>query len=142
MPQVNTKNNAKQTFFREMVLGTLVYSVVLGFFNDYTSILQTKSYSITFAVAIVMQILTYITFLLKDVVVNYFNNKSGKYSKAGLVIGVWLIMFFSKFIFLAVIEFIFSNDVKISGFFGLLAIVITMTVAKQLVDYTYNALAD
>lgn len=142
MIQVSNEINTKQEFFKEMVLGTLVYSVVLGFFNDYTNILQTKSFSVTFGVAIVMQILTYGTFLLKDVVVKHFKNNTSKYSKAGLVFGVWLIMFFSKFVFLAVIEFIFSNDVKISGFFGLLAIVLTMTIAKQIVDYIYNALAD
>lgn len=142
MSQQIDKINPKQAFFREMVLGTLVYSVVLGFFNDYTNILQTKSFSVTFGVAIVMQILTYATFLLKDMVVKHFKNKNGKYSKAGLAFGVWLIMFFSKFVFLAVIEFIFSNDVKISGFFGLFAIILTMTIAKQLVDYIYRALAD
>ena len=47
--------------FRQMVLGILLHSVVLGFFNDDTDILHTRSYSVTFSVAIVMQLLTYLT---------------------------------------------------------------------------------
>ena len=125
-----------------MVLGTLVYSVVLGFFNDYTDILQTRSYSVTFSVAIVMQILTYATFQLKDMVVGHFKNRTGPINKPALAFSVWLIMFFSKFVFLGVISFIFSSSVYISGFVGLLVIIICMTVAKQLINYTYDKLGD
>ena len=66
MTDVQTAPHARQRLFRSMILGTLIYSVVLGLFNDYTSILHTRSYSTTFAVAVVMQILTYGTFFLKD----------------------------------------------------------------------------
>ena len=134
--------NPQQLFFREMVLGTLVYAVVLGFFNDYTTILSTSSYSITFLVAIVLQLLTYLTLLLKKKVANHFKQKNGTFSKVALVFSVWLILFLSKFIFLAVIDFLFGQYVQISGFVGLLAIILTMTIAKQLIDYVFNALAD
>ena len=58
MQRTDPTESPKQQLFREMVLGTLVYAVVLGFFEDYTDILNTWSYSTTFFVAIVMQILT------------------------------------------------------------------------------------
>jgi len=125
-----------------MVLGTLVYSVVLGFFNDYTSLLTTSSYSVTFMVAIVMQLLTYATLQLKNKVAYYFKQKSGRLSQVTLVISVWLVLFLSKFVFLAVIDFIFGQYVEISGFIGLLAIILTMTIAKQLIDYVFDKLAD
>jgi hypothetical protein len=124
-----------------MVLGTLVYAVVLGFFEEYTNILNTWSYSTTFFVAIVMQILTHITFWLKSLVVKYFKGKEGNTYKAALVFGVWLIMFFSKFVFLAVIDFIFGSSVEISGFVGLVVIILTMIIAKQLIDIAYAKLA-
>jgi hypothetical protein len=124
-----------------MVLGTLVYAVVLGFFEDYTEVLNTWSYSTTFFVAIVMQILTYITFWLKSLVVKYFQGKEGKKYVAALVFGVWLIMFLSKFVFLAVIDFIFGGSVGISGFVGLIFIIVTMTVLKKLIDVAYKKLA-
>lgn len=125
-----------------MVLGTLVYSVVLGFFNDYTDILQTRSYSVTFMVAIVLQILTYLTFQLKDKVAGHFKARTDAFKKPGLVLSVWFIMFVSKFVFLAVISVVFRSSVYVSGFIGLMAIIITMTIAKQLIDLAYKKLGD
>ena len=141
MQKTNDARSSEQQLFFDMVLGTLVYAVVLGFFEDYTNILNTWSYSTTFFVAIVMQILTYLTFWLKSLVVKYFKGKEGSVYKAALVIGVWLILFLSKFVFLAVIDFIFGSAVEISGFVGLMIIIITMTVAKQLIDVAYAKLA-
>lgn len=142
MPRQQFQLNQKQIIFREMVLGTLVYAVVLGFFNDYTSILSTASYSTTFLVAVVMQLLTYATFNVKNVVAKNFKHKPGRWNKFGHIGGVWLVLFLSKFVFLAVIDFLFGQYVEISGFVGLLAIIITMTVAKELIDYIFKKLAD
>jgi hypothetical protein len=135
----NTTSSNKQDLFREIVLGTLLYSVVLGFFNDYTDILSTKSYSTTFAVAIVMQLLTYATFLLKDVIVTKLKQKENV-KKAYIAFSIWLIMFFSKFIFLAVLDFIFGDNIEISGFIGLLLIIICLTVAQKIVQTIYEKL--
>ena len=137
-----TQPNAKQKLFQEMVLGVLLYTVVLGFFNDYTDVLYTGTYSVTFAVAVVMQILTYLTFALKDIVVKKFNKNGKTERKFALAFVIWLIMFFSKFVFLGVISVIFSEDVEISGFVGLLLIIACLTIAQKLVEVTYKKLAD
>lgn len=133
--------NKKQEIFTEMVLGVLLYSVVLGFFNDYTDILSTSSYSVTFAVAVVMQILTYVTFMFKDVTVRWLKQKDNP-RKITLGFSIWLIMFLSKFIFLGVIDFIFGQQVEISGFVGLLAIIVCLTIAQKTVEFIYIILAD
>lgn len=133
--------NNKQALFRELVFGTLVYAVVLGFFNDYTSFLDTKSYSTTFAVAIVMELLTYLTLLLKKYVASHFKGKPSQWSKVGLVFGVWLVLFLSKFVFLWVIDLLFGSYVDISGFVGLVLIIVTMTVTKEGLDYIFKKLA-
>ena len=134
--------SGKQVVFRKMVVGVLLYSVVLGFFNDYTDILRTRSYSITFAVAIVMQLLTYLTFALKDLVVTWFKRRGGPQHRLGIVVSVWLIMFLSKFVFLAVIGVIFRDAVYISGFIGLLLIIACMTVAQLIIEYLDRTLSD
>lgn len=132
----------KQELFRALVLGVLVYSVVLGFFNDYTDILYTGTYSTTFAVAIVMQLLTMLTFQAKDKVVFIFKKRGAKKTSLGLIFSVWLIMFLSKFVFLAVIDVIFRNQVEISGFVGLLVIIIIVTVVQKVVELTYKKLGE
>ena len=134
--------NNKQEIFRNMVVGILLYSVVLGFFNDYTNILHTGTYSVTFVLAIVMQILTYLTFMAKDRVIDWFNSKGKHKNRIWLIFSVWLVIFLSKFVFLWVIEFIFRGTVEISGFFGLLIIVAILTIAQKLLELIYNELGD
>jgi hypothetical protein len=126
--------------FLDFVLGTLIYAVVLGFFEDYTNILTTWSYSATFFAAVVMQVLTQATFWLKSFVINYFKGKEGRKYVVILIFFVWLILFISKFVFLAVIDFIFGGNVEISGFIGLLIIILTMTGIKKLIDQVYSKL--
>lgn len=135
-------SNKKQIIFSGMVMGTLVYAVVLGFFDDYTDFLVIDSYSTTFLVAIVLQVLTYLTLLLKKKVSSNYSSSLGFLGKSGVVFSVWLVLFLSKFVFLAVIDFVFGSAVEISGFVGLLAIIISMTVLKKLIDYFYAKLAD
>lgn len=142
MAKTQDNFSKKQIIFREMVLGTLVYAVVLGFFNDYTDILVTKSFSTTFLAAFVLQILTYLTLRLKKKVASKFKNRTGHWNKFAMIMSVWLILFFSKFVFLAVIDYIFGQAVEISGFVGLLAMIITMTVVKELIDYIFIKLGD
>lgn len=135
-------NNGKQELFLSMVLGILLYSVVLGFFNDYTDILHTSSYSVTFLLAIVMQILTYLTFEVKKLAQSWFRDKNGHWYRVGLIFTVWLILFLSKFVFLWVISLVFRQEVHISGFVGLLFIVAILTVLQQLFELIYYKLAE
>ena len=131
---VDSIKKSKQKIYREIILGILLYSVVLGFFNDYTNILHTGTYSVTFAVAIVMEMLTYLTFLLKDLIVGWFKDKEGKIYRYAMFFSVWLVLFLSKFVFLEVIAIVFRSEVKISGFVGLLIIVICLTAAEKIVN--------
>ncbi len=132
--------NAKQELFQNMFVGILLYSVVLGFFNDYTNILHTGTYSVTFMVAVVMQILTYLTFALKDQVVNWFKKKGESYNKLALALSIWAIMFFSKFVFLGAVSIIFKDEVEISGFVGLLLIIACLTITQKIVEIVYEKL--
>ncbi|MBP7820640.1 hypothetical protein KA025_01480 [Candidatus Saccharibacteria bacterium] len=143
--EIVTKNELKtptnkQVLFQNMFVGILLYTVVLGFFNDYTDILHTGTYSVTFMVAVVMQILTYLTFALKDQVVNWFKKKGESYNKLALALSIWAIMFFSKFVFLGAISVIFKDEVEISGFVGLLLIIASLTIAQKIVEEVYEKL--
>ncbi len=138
-PKIN--RSQKQQLFMDMILGILVYAVVLGFFNDYTNILSTKSYSTTFLVAVVMQLLTYGTLKLKSYAVDKLKNNDMFNNKAFIGFIIWLIMFFSKFVFLGVIDFIFGSYVQISGFIGILIIIISVVIFTKLINIIYEKLA-
>lgn len=132
----------KQQLFREMLIGTLMYSVVLGFFNDYTDILHTRSYSTTFALAIVLQLLTYATLIIKKQVVKNSKLKSGKKGRALLIFGVWAVLFISKFVFLWVIGIIFRDSVQIEGFINIMLVVLTMLIIQKIIESIDNSLSN
>jgi hypothetical protein len=130
----------KQRVFVEWVLGTLLYAVVLGFFNDYTELLRIASFSTLFAAALVLQALTAATFRVKDIVTKPFKDRSSRRSRLGYGLSLWAISFFSKFVFLEVIVLIFGSAVKINGFVGLMLIVMTMVAAQKAIEKTYTKL--
>jgi hypothetical protein len=129
------KNNHKFVLYHDLLLNVLLYSVVLGFFNDYTNLINTKSYSITFFTAFVLALLVYPTFKLKSYLAKHFKSRN---QKIALVFSVWAVMFTSKFLFLWVLDIIFGSYLEISGFLGLIIIIVTATVLQKVVDYFYR----
>lgn len=129
-----------QTTFLDMVMGTLIYAVVIGFYDDYTRFIDTTSYSTTFLAAFVLQILTFLTFAFKDIAVRPLKGREGAGYKVATGLTIWAIVFFSKFVFLAVLDYVFGDDIDIDNFVHLMVIIVTMTVAKAIFDLVYARL--
>ena len=129
--------NKRFITYHKVILGILVNSVVLGFFNDYRDIIITKSYSTTFFVAIVLALLLIPTFRLKKFLSNYFKSRN---KKVLVFFSVWLVMFFSKFVFLWVLDLVFGDNLEVSGFVGLIGIILTVTLLSLLINTTYRKL--
>jgi glucan phosphoethanolaminetransferase (alkaline phosphatase superfamily) len=89
-----------------------------------------------------MQLLTYLTFELKNKIQAFFSSRDKKADKLAMAFFVWLTLFLSKFIFLWVISFVFRQEVYISGFVGLFIIIIVLTSIQGLFDFAYSKLAD
>lgn len=134
--------NSRQLLFKELFVGTLIYAVVLGFFDDYTSIVYAKSFSTIFLAAMVLELLTYLAFLLKSRVVAWLRDRKGPFYRIAMIFCVWLIMFLSKFVFIWAIDATFGENININGFFGILLVVLTVTVVHKLADLTFKMLGD
>ncbi|QQS26861.1 hypothetical protein IPM44_04070 [bacterium] len=113
-------------------MGTLVYITVLGFFSDYTDVVYVKSFSTIFFASIVLEILTYLAFQVKDLIIAWLKDRTGSLYRMLMFFCVWLVMFLSKFIFIWVLDFLFGNYIKINGFFGILLVVLCVTIIHKL----------
>lgn len=131
----------RQEIFIQMVIGTLIYSVVFGFFSDYTNLVHTNSYSITFIAALLMQLLVYPTFKLKSLIARWFRKKNTKARKVGLVFTIWAILFVSKFIFLEVLNVVLGDYIEI-GFIGIILVIICSTILTKLTQIIYTKLGN
>lgn len=129
--------SARQLLFKEMFVGTLIYVLILGLFNDYTNIVYAKSFSTIFLAAIVLQILTYRVFLLKKRIVKFWKKGEGALYRGLTIFSVWFVLFTSKFVFIWAIDGIFGNAMNINGFFGILFVALFVTVIHKLADLTF-----
>ncbi len=134
--------NSRQLLFQELFVGTLIYATVLGFFNDYTDIVEVKSFSTIFLASIVLEILTYLTFQLKGKIVAWLKPRQGAAYKVLLFLCVWFIMFSSKFVFIGIIDMIFGNYITIHGFFGILFVVLGVTLLHRLAFKVFQKLGN
>ncbi len=142
MKSKNKIFNAKQLLFQEMFIGTLIYAVVLAFFNDYTAIVDARSFSTIFFASIVLEVLTYLAFLIKGRIVAWLINREGAIYRALMFFCVWLVMFLSKFVFIWAIDSIFGNYISINGFFGILFVVLCVTIIHKLAYLVFKRLGD
>lgn len=132
--------NSKQLLFKELFVGTLIYAVILGFFNDYTSMVYAKSFSTIFLASIVLETLTYLTLLLKSRIMSWLKSKQGAGYRALMFFSVWLVLFLSKFVFIWAIDVTFGDTMNINGFFGVLWVALSVTVAHKLADKIFKSL--
>ena len=131
-----------QEVFTEIVFGTLIYTIVFGFLNDYTNLVADKSYSTIVLASLLMQLLVYPTLKLKEWLVNWFRQKNTKARKLGLIFTIWGILFVSKFVFLEILLFVFKDSLFISGFVAVLLIILCSTIITQLFKYIYILLGN
>lgn len=131
MPKKAPQFTKTQLTFQELFIGALIYVTVLGFFNDYSSIVEIKSFTSLFFAALVLETLTYLTFRLKGRIVRWLGGRSGLIYRIALIFCVWLVMFISKFVFIWALDLIFDDYVNINGFFGILILVLCVTIAQK-----------
>lgn len=106
--------------------------MVLGFFNDYTEIVYVMSFSTVFFASIVLEILTYLAFQTKGLVIAWLKDRTGSLYRIVMFFCVWLVMFLSKFIFIWTLDFLFGDYINIKGFFGILLVVLCVTLIHKL----------
>jgi EamA domain-containing membrane protein RarD len=134
--------SSRQLIFKELFVGTLIYAVVLGFFNDYSSIVEATSFSVIFLTSILLEVLTFFAFLLKNKIIGILKSYKDRKSRILMFFCVWLVMFFSKFVFIWAVDFTFGNSININGFFGILLVVLSVTIIHKLSDLAFIKLGD
>lgn len=142
MTSKNNYLNQRQLVYQEIFVGTLIYAVVLGFFDDYTSIVYAKSFTTIFLASIALEILTYLAIQLKGSVIRWLKRHEGKLYRGLTFFGVWLIMFLSKFVFIWVLDLLFGEYISVNGFFGILLVVLCVTIIHRLAFYVFQRLGE
>ena len=123
-----------QLIFAEVLTGFLIYVLVLGVFDDYTEWVSARSFSTIVLASAVLEMLTFLTFLLKDWWIDWWTRRRGELLRWQKLLAMWPIMFFSKFVFLWVLDMAFGADFEVRDFVAMLVIIAVVTILARLAN--------
>lgn len=129
-----------QRTFASYASDVLIYLVVLNLFVEYTDVIEIDSFTISIFTAFVLKILLDVVLAAEHRVSSFFAQRAGRAADVLRVLGVWLILFSSKFLILEVIDLIFGDHVELGGFISVMGLVIAMMVARALLQRLYRSL--
>ena len=130
----------KKEAFVDWILDLLIYIVILNLFAEYSNAIYFESFTISIFTAVVLKALLNVIVSFEHHVADFFKRFKGSFAKYTYYITAFLILFFSKFLILEVIDIIFRDRVDIHGFIPFVAMIITMIVTRKVIERIYKNL--
>jgi len=138
--------NTPQRLFVGYTLGALVDLTVLNFYAEHWDYVSINSFTISFAAAVLLQLLLRLSIKAEQKVADFFNTKAGKIAMVYHGLTTWAILMGSKLVMLEAIDLMFGDKIDFSGpLNGLIAfivVIITIIVTEIIIGRIYFALDD
>ncbi|MGF1709898.1 hypothetical protein L4C37_04840 [Vibrio kagoshimensis] len=138
--------NTPQRLFVGYSLAVLVDLTVLNFFDEYWEFVNIESFTISFAAAILLQLLLKLSIGLEHKIADYFKSKPGTAPKVLRGVSTYIILVGSKFVMLEAINIMFGDKVDFSGpwngVVAFFAVVFAILVSEIIISKIYFALDD
>ncbi len=133
-----------QARFVSYTIFVLVDLTVLNLFDEYWDLVSIGSFSISLAVASLLQVLLKLTMALEHRIAHYFKSKPGKSAKIYRVLTTYAIIVGSKFVMLEAVDLAFGERVRFGGpYHGLIpfvALIIAIIIAEAIMKKIYRGL--
>jgi hypothetical protein len=130
----------RQLAFFSWTRDVLIYVVVLNLFVEYVDKIVIDSFTISILTAILLKALLDLILGLEHRLADFFEARPGTLSKFLRIVSTWLILFLSKFLILEAVDLVFGDHVELGKFWHVLILVITLMVAREVVQRVYVAL--
>lgn len=145
MPASALAPTDRQKTFLRYFTAILIDLAVLGLFEQYWAWVEVTNFTIMLLAALLLQILLKLTIMVEHQVAKFFNARSGGLMKFLRFFFAWLVLFGSKFVILEALVFAFGDQVKfdgpLHGLVALIAVIVVMLVAEEVVVRIYRRLA-
>ncbi len=129
-----------QQRFASWMTDVLVYIVVLNLFVEHAREVVIDSFTISILTAILLKLMLDALLGVEHRVSAYFASRQGTVFKILGPLTVFSILFFSKFLILEVVNFVFGDHVALGHFVEIAAIVVAMIVASRVLRVIYMRL--
>jgi hypothetical protein len=127
-----------QERFVSWTTDVLVYTVVLNLFVEHHRAIEIDSFTISIFTAILLTALLDLIVGVEHAVSAYFKDREGPVLRAVGLVVVFLILFFSKFLILEVVDIVFGDRVELGHILDVIALIVTMIVARKAMQFIYT----
>lgn len=115
----------------------LIYVVVLNLYVEYSEAKMIESFTISILTAVVLKVLLVGITAAKLGVWSWSKSKDSSAFTVLGVVGVWAILFLSKFLILAVEDAIFGSLVELGTFVDVMLLVAGLIITREIVQRMY-----
>ena len=132
--------NRRQRIYVSWLADVLVYIVVLNLYVEYSEAKVIDSFTISILTAVLLKLLLVLITASKYRVWAWSKSKNGRFYTVAGVVGVWAILFLSKFLILEAVDFVFGDHVDLGSFIDVMLLVAAMMITRELVQRIYHTL--
>lgn len=130
----------RQAIYLSWMSDVLVYIVVLNLFVEYSDGKVIDSFTISILTAVLLKGMLDLIMAGKQRVLGWSRARTGLMYRVLGGLGVWAILFFSKFVILDAVDFVFGDRVTLGDFVDVLLLVAGMTLTRAFFRFVYQRL--
>ena len=135
----------KQGLFLRYFTAILIDLVILNLFVEYSGRVIIDSFTVTIFAAVLLQVLLKLTIAFEHKLADFWNARTGGFSRFMRFFTAWLVLFGSKFVILEAINVFFGDYIEFVGRFDgllvLITVIVAMLLAEDLIVRFYRRLA-
>ena len=129
-----------QEAYASWYIDVLIYTVVLNLFDEYVEGVQIDSFTISILTALLLKGMLVLVGRFEHRVHHWFEQKEGTAWRVLGVLTTLIILILSKLLILEIVNWVFGDRVELGHFVTVMALILTMIVARALADWIYRQL--
>lgn len=112
------------------VVDLFVYVVVLNLFVEYLPAVISETFTLSVLTAVLLKVVLEVVVAAKTRVRRWFTAASTPLGKTLAAVGLWAVLFGSKFVVLEVVDLVFGDAVALGGFFSVTLLIVVLMLAR------------
>lgn len=129
-----------QAWYADWSIDILIYTVVINLFVQYVDAVVIDSFAISLLTAVLLKVMLVLLGRFEEPVSEYFQSKGTAAAKVVGTVAVFAIIFVGKLLIFEIVTLVFGDDVELGSFPQELALIITMIVARELMNRLFDRL--
>lgn len=112
------------------IIDLFVYVVVLNLFVEYLPVVISETFTLSLLTALLLKGVLELVVAAKKRVRSWFTAATRPAGKALAALGLWAVLFGSKFVVLELVHLVFGDAVQLGGFFSVTLLIVVLMLAR------------